>query len=263
MHAARSGNEARGIALLLDVDGTLINLAARPELVIVGSEVRELIGKLQGQLDGALALVSGRSIAALDELFAPFKSAAAGLHGVEVRLSASDAVVAQAPIVLPHALQVNVARIARVTPGAFLELKSACIAVHHRCGPRLVHALRAALERALDAYRPEWHMISGHQVLEIKPTAVNKGSACELLMASPAFRGRVPIYLGDDTTDLDAFGATRQLGGHAIAVGPRIAAHAQMRLPSPSAARAWLARLSRELDKCGPALEQLLGSARG
>lgn len=232
------------VALLLDVDGTLINLAARPELVIVGSEVRELLDRLHTRLEGALALVSGRSVDSLDRLFAPFRSAAAGLHGMELRDSSIAPIVVQAPVEFPPALLERVHVIVRFTPGAFIENKSACVAVHHRFGRYSVRPLRAALRLAVGAYGPDWNMIDGHQVIEIKPTAIHKGSACTQLMSRAPFRGRMPVYLGDDTTDIDAFVAIRELGGIAIAVGPRVAAHATLRLSSPSAARAWLTRLA-------------------
>lgn len=235
------------IALLLDIDGTLIDLAPRPESVVVDARLRRLLDALQGRLAGALALVSGRPISEIDSLFAPLRSAAIGLHGVELRSAAQAAVVPQVSIAPPLALLDAVAGLVRDSPGAFVEDKIHCIALHHRLGEAARKELHASLEQAVGAHAPGWDMIDGHRVFEIKPASVNKGSACQVLLAEPAFRDRLPVYLGDDTTDLDAFNAVRAAGGVPVAVGPRVARHAGIRLATPSAALDWLVRLESAL----------------
>lgn len=236
------------IALLLDVDGTLLDLAPRPELVVVGGELVGLLSDLQAALDGALALVSGRAIDQLDALFAPLRCAAAGLHGVELRITPEGAITTREGPLPPPPLAEAARSLASDSPGAFIEDKQACIALHHRLPGDTRLPLRDALQNALDRYAPGWNLIDGHQVFELKPATIDKGSACRALLAEPAFRGRFPVYLGDDTTDVDAFVAVTALGGRSIAVGPRVAGHAQLALPTPADARVWLARLRAALS---------------
>jgi len=246
------------IALLLDVDGTLLDLAPRPELVVVGDELVALLSDLQAALDGALGLVSGRAIEQLDTLFAPLRCIAAGLHGVELRTTPDGAIDTQEGPLPPLALAEAARRLAVASPGAFIEDKQACIALHHRLPGDARLPLRDALQAALDRFAPGWNLIDGHQVFELKPAAIDKGSACRALLGEPAFRGRFPVYLGDDTTDVDAFVAVTALGGRSIAVGPRVAGRAQLALPTPADARAWLARLRTALRRDPAAVQAML-----
>ncbi|RPI47291.1 MAG: trehalose-phosphatase [Betaproteobacteria bacterium] len=237
------------IALLLDVDGTLLDLAAHPDLVVVDPGLPELLRTLQARLGGALALVSGRPIAALDALFAPFRGSAAGLHGLEIRQSPHGGVTYTLATTLAPAFHDAIAAIVDAFPAAFIEHKAPCVAVHHRLDAASAERLRQALQEAIDAHAPDWHLLGGRLVFDVKPAAADKGGACRTLMRTEPFRGRLPIYLGDDTTDLDAFSAVAALGGQAVAVGPRVAMHAANHLPGAAAVRSWLRRLDRMLAR--------------
>ena len=228
-------------ALLLDVDGTLLDLASHPDLVNVEPRLLETLSTLARQLDGALALVSGRQIAVLDNLFAGFKSTAVGLHGLEIRRDCTDAVVQTMQAELPSALGAGIEHIVAGVPNTFVEHKGPCVAVHHRTDGQAPVRLLTALQEIVSSYAPRWHILAGHRVFEVKPAGVDKGSACRTLMQAAPFRDRRPLYLGDDITDLDAFAAVRAMGGRAIAVGPRVAAQATDRLASAALARVWLA----------------------
>ena len=201
--------------------------------MVVGPDLIALLDDLHRVSGGSLALVSGRSIAALDRLFAPFRAVAVGLHGIEVR-RAPDApserqVCASAPIALREAVRARA-----VEHGAGLvEDKGAAIAVHHRLDAPRMQALRGALRQACTQHAPDWTVLRGRRVLELKPRAATKARGVDALMSVPPFRDTVPIAFGDDTTDLDMFEAIRRHRGTAISVGPRIADRADLRLTTP------------------------------
>jgi trehalose 6-phosphate phosphatase len=159
----------------------------------------------------------------------------------------------------PAALRAAIAGLAADLPGTFVEDKNHCIALHDRLGDAARTQLRASLAQAIADHAPGWDMIDGHRVFEIKPASVNKGSACRALLREPAFLGRIPLYLGDDTTDVDAFDAVRAVDGVPVAVGPRVARHAAITLGTPTAARAWLVRLCSALDASATDVARLIG----
>lgn len=228
-------------ALFLDVDGTLIDIAPHPDAVVVPEGLVGLLGDLSGHLDGALALVSGRTLARLDELFAPLRLPAAGIHGGELRLAAEGPVEAQgAP--MPAPLRQGLAALGAGFPGVFAEDKGAAIAVHYRAvpeaGPELGRAITALVDEAGDGYS----VLPGHMVFEVKPEGHDKGTAVETLLAQPGFKGRTPVFVGDDVTDEAGFRAARAHGGSAISVGRRLDGVDAV-MADAQAVRAWLASL--------------------
>jgi trehalose 6-phosphate phosphatase len=193
-------------------------------------------------LQGAVALVSGRTIHALDRLFAPQKWPAAGLHGLE-RRDARGRLHRHVPRRerLDRA-RVSLLRLAARTPGALLEDKGISIAVHYRAAPELEHPLRQIMNEVASELAPEYHVLDGNRVLEIKPSVATKADAVRAFMKEAPFTGRRPIYVGDDVTDLDGFAAVDRIGGLSVAVGDRVAA--QLRLASPRNVRTLLADLA-------------------
>lgn len=228
--------------LFLDVDGTLLEIAATPDAVSVDDHLRQLLSEVSHALDGAVALVSGRAIAALDKLFAPRRWPAAGLHGLE-RRDARGRLHRYAPG--RHRLdeaRLRLLYLAARTPGILLEDKGAAIAVHYRAAPEAEPTLRRALGEVADRLAPEYHLLEGKQVFELKPAFATKADAVRAFMHEAPFAGRRPIYVGDDITDLDGFAAVERVGGVSVAVGDRV--HAQLRVASPRDVRALLADLS-------------------
>lgn len=221
-------------ALFLDVDGSLLEFAPTPDGVRVPDELIATLGRLQQRLEGALALVSGRSLAQLDRLFAPLRLHAAGLHGLELR---------GAPPPSPPAALAGVREsaeaVARDFPGALVEDKGAALALHWRTAPEAAPALRAAAEAALAAL-PGYRLQPGDHVVEVRPDGADKGAAVDRMLAQPPFRGRVPVFVGDDLTDEDGFRRVRARGGLAVLVGLRRPTHATHALADPAAVRAWL-----------------------
>lgn len=230
-----------GICLFLDVDGTLLDFAPTPDAVEVDAPLRDLLGAARERLDGAVALVSGRSLASLDTLFAPLHLPAAGIHGFE-RRSAQD--VVYRPTLPPGVLDAARERLtafARAQPGVLLEDKGIALALHYRGarGARAeAHLMVSTLSASLD---PSYEILEGDHVLEIKPAAMNKAIAIEAFMKEEPFAGRRPIYIGDDVTDFDGFAAARRNDGFDIAVGGRVSA--RWALEDPRAVRAWIGKL--------------------
>ncbi|HUN26348.1 MAG TPA: trehalose-phosphatase [Steroidobacteraceae bacterium] len=235
-----------GCALFLDVDGTLIELAPRPQEARVPPELPPLLARLSQRLEGAIALVSGRPIADLDRLFSPCRLAAAGIHGAERR----DARGVTRRVGLTSAeldpVRGQLRRFVSAHPALLLEDKGASIAVHFRQAPHLETAVRATLERILGHLPQEAHLQPGHLVLEVKGRSATKRAAVEQFLAESPFAGRVPIYAGDDLTDREVLSFAQSAGGHGIFVGPRPLAGLDGWLASPAAVRAWLRRLVDE-----------------
>ena len=205
-------------ALFLDVDGTLIEIADSPDAVHVDDGVGSLLARASEGLGGALALASGRSLAVLDRFFEPLTLPAAGLHGLERRsadgtVNRTDGAAALAPG--RRELERFVAR----NPGTLLEDKSATLALHYRRAASAEAAARSAMARVRDALGPGYRVQEGKMVLELKPHRPNKRTVVEDFMAEAPFRGRVPVFIGDDITDEDGFAAAQSFGGAAIVVG--------------------------------------------
>jgi trehalose 6-phosphate phosphatase len=233
-----------GLALFLDVDGSLIDLADRPEDVVVPFDLLGALDRLSARLGGALALVSGRAIADLDRLFAPLALPAAGQHGLEWRAAPAGAIErVEVDRVVLERLEAALRGFTGRDPGLRVEPKGAAVAIHYRQAPALGPDVIAFAQDLL-AEAPGWHAISGKMVVELKPEGVDKGAALDRFLATPPFAGRRPLALGDDVTDEDAFAAALRQGGIALQVGDREPTLASHRLPDPAAARDWIAQLA-------------------
>lgn len=227
-------------ALFLDVDGCLLDFAARPDAVAVPGSLRATLAALSRRLDGALALVSGRSLATLDALFDPMRLPAAGLHGLERRSGDGHLVDAPAPAPLLAKVRAGAQRVAAEHPGALVEDKGAALALHWRQAPEAAEALcdfAAAALPWLHGYRLQ----PGDHVLELRPASADKGDAIAAFMADGPFAGRTPVFAGDDLTDEHGFAVVDAMGGHSILVGGRRGSAARYGLRDPAELRAWLA----------------------
>ena len=232
----------RSTALFLDVDGTLLEIAARPDLVRVPCRLPLLLAALAAARDGALALVSGRPLAEIDQLFPGWRGAAAGLHGIEQRRADGGlAHIADAAAALARdRLRGPLAKLARERPGLLFEDKGGTIALHYRDMPQAeaeIHALAEALCRAT---KPALRLIAGKKVVEFQPRSISKALAIAAFLAEPPFRGRRPVFLGDDTTDEDGFVEVNRCGGVSIRVGAPAATAARYGLASVTEALEWL-----------------------
>ena len=231
-------------ALFLDVDGTLLEIAPRPELVQVPDGLPSLMVRLSAQREGALALISGRPLAQLDRLFQPWQGAAAGLHGLERRRADGilDCVVDRASVAALDRLRPKLAALAADGTGLILEDKGGTLALHYRAAPQREAEIRAVVEALHRETASVLRLITGKMVVEFQPRSADKGRAIAAFLAEPPFLGRRPIFVGDDTTDEDGFAEIHRRGGIAVRVGPlEGATAANYRLPTVAAVLAWLA----------------------
>lgn len=228
-------------ALFLDVDGTLLEFADHPDAVRVPAALPPTLQALQARLGGALALVSGRTLAQLDALFAPLRLPMAGLHGLQVR-GRDGMLFEHLPPLLPEVLAGARLQAARF-PGALVEDKGSALALHWRAvagaGAGAEDALRQFADMAV-LQLPGYRLQLGKDVVELRPAGAHKGSALEALMASEPFRGRKPVFVGDDVTDEDGFLSAIALGGHAVVVGERRPTAATYALHGPADTLRWL-----------------------
>lgn len=226
-------------ALFLDFDGTLAELAERPHLVRIPPELPALLAAAAAALGEALAIVSGRRLASIDQLLAPMRFSGAGLHGAELRLDPRE----PAPPLQATMDRAAAWLAARIDAGGalWLEDKGLALALHYRGAPQARDEARELLRQAVDGLDVE--IISGHDVFEARPRGTNKGAALRKLMRGAPFAGRRPIYVGDDITDEDGIAAAQDLGGIGIKVGAGASA-AKFRLEDPAAVRAWLAEIA-------------------
>lgn len=246
MLAALDHFDPQRFAVLLDVDGTILDLAATPHAVVVPEALRHTLVQLLKRTRGALALVSGRPIADLDHIFAPLRLPAVGGHGAEIRPGAHDTSYEQQASTLDPGLKLQLKDIATRYPDVAFEDKGYSLAVHYRL----------AIEHEIDVVEQVFHVckaypidsyeiLTGKAVIEVKARGFDKGTAVRRLMTYPPFTGRTPIFIGDDTTDEAAFAVMPDFDGIPISVGRKVPGIAG-RFQSPVEVRRWLERLSNE-----------------
>ncbi len=208
------------VGLFLDVDGTLIDIAPSPtEVVVPASLVRDLEAA-ERLLEGALALVSGRTIANLDQLFRPLRLKASGVHGAELRLGGRDAPTALETQRLPASAWNELLPVLERFPGALAENKGFSFAVHYRAAPESGPRLRQRLGDFVATHADlGLTIMPGHFVFELKRPGINKGAAIETMLARAPFHGRRPVFVGDDITDRPGFAAVLAHDGLAYSVG--------------------------------------------
>ena len=238
-------------ALFLDIDGTLLDIAPHPSAVVVRPELCAALAGAMGALHGAVSLVSGRSIAQIDALFAPMHIPAAGLHGLERRLQPDATTRIAADLTGLAEVRDAFDSLADRHAGIIVEDKDLALALHYRGAPA-AEAVARSETRALITAHPRLQLLDGKMVLEVKPAGVSKGSVVEAFMAVPPFAGRVPVFAGDDVTDEDGFAAVERMGGIGIRVGPPPPqlphSVARWQCESVSAIVLWLSHLPRHIS---------------
>ena len=229
-------------ALFLDIDGTLLDMARTPEAVAVPDGLMDVLGTLHKRLAGALAFVSGRSLAAIDRLFAPLAIPAIGCHGAEVRGAGGRVRTLAPPIAEP--VRELLQQLVDAHPGTLLEDKVYTLALHYRLAPEALPALEAALKDHHELFEIGKVTVQhGKSVIEAKPLGIDKGVGVRALLQEPPFKDRVPVFGGDDTTDLDVFQILPELGGESFSVGRHFEG-VDYHFSSPHAVRQWLAHLA-------------------
>ena len=227
-------------SLLLDFDGTLVELVERPDAVRVDTDLRTLLEQLTSKLDGRIALVSGRSISQLKSFLGPLgdRLALIGSHGGEVQALGSELVAPKPPAALREAAQLFTNAFMN-NDRVLIEVKTFGVAIHYRLDPD-AHA--AAVRLAADfASKRRLELQSGKMMVEVRLGGCDKGSGIAALMCVAPFAGSVPIFLGDDLTDEAGFRRCTELGGAGVLVGKPRPTAATYWLPDVAAVREWLA----------------------
>jgi trehalose 6-phosphate phosphatase len=230
-------------AVLLDVDGTILDLAPTPLEVVVPPDLTVALERLSKRVGGALAFVSGRPLAELDLFFAPLKLPSIAGHGAELRLA--DGTVQRATTFLDPALKAEIASVGDNRPGVVVEDKGYSIALHYRLVPHLGHEVRDEVSAICARFcSARLEILPGKSVVEVKQPSFNKGTAVRELMHHAPFDGRKPIFIGDDVTDEAAFEVLPEFDGVGFSVGREVQGIAGM-FEAPSDVRRWIAEMVR------------------
>ncbi len=229
-------------ALFFDVDGTLLDIAANPDGVVVPTVLQKALSVLTARLSGAMALVTGRSIAFIEERFADYHGPIAALHGAEFRhasglvelIESDEHFLIAKDFLRQAALRVN---------GFLAEDKGSAVALHYRAAPEKADLAHDLVSKALKLAGPGWVLQSGKMVFELRPAISDKGVALRRFMGEAPFLDRAPVAFGDDLTDLSMLDAADEFGGTAVVIGCAIDHPGAARFANPEELRIWLSRL--------------------
>lgn len=233
-----SGEAEGAHALFLDFDGTLVEIAGRPDAVVVPPDLPALLDDLRTQLGGALAVVTGRALADIDGFLPGLDLDGCGLHGIERRIGGRS--FSPDLPAIPDAIAALQRRYAD-RPGVIVEDKRVGVGLHWRLAPDEEAEAKAAIIALARQLGPGYRVQDGKAVSEVVPVEAGKGAGIRAMMTHPPYADRVPIFAGDDRTDEDGFAATLSLGGSAIKIGPG-ATGADLHSASVKTFRSWLDR---------------------
>jgi trehalose 6-phosphate phosphatase len=239
--------DPRGLAMFLDFDGTLVEIAAKPDAVRLRETTRATLTRLQRLLGGALAIVTGREIDVVDAILSPFRCPVAGVHGL-VRRDAEGRLhdMSVAPGFLDTA-ESTLSELAKHHPGLLVERKSHAIALHYRANPSLENACLAEMEKLIKP-DDQIRLVRGKMVIEARPAGGDKGTAVADFMGERPFAGRRPFFAGDDVTDEDAFRIVNDLDGYTLKIGNGESL-AHFRLADTAAFLCWLETTADALER--------------
>ncbi|MGL4285468.1 MAG: trehalose-phosphatase [Phreatobacter sp.] len=230
-------------AVYFDFDGTLVDIADTPEEVILPPSLTPDLTRLQHRLGGAVAVVTGRHLADIARMIAPARLAGSGLHGLEFSFATTGPVEPLPPAIAP-ALLARAVALAASHPGVRLEYKGPILAVHFRQAPEAGPALLNALAHLLVELNLDHHLKEGRAVIEVIPNGTSKATALREIMRRQPFAERIPIMIGDDRADEDAFTVAEAAGGFGLKVAGEHFRHADAAFQNPAEVRAWLSRIA-------------------
>jgi len=230
---------SRNWAFFLDLDGTLLEIEETPDAVGAGPDENRLLKELVASAGGAVAVISGRALARIDQILAPLVLPAAGQHGAERRDANGLRHRHRFPANVLRPVAVGIRSFAAQHQGLVFEDKGASVALHYRKAPQLARVAQAAVRDAAGPLGEAVEVQDGKMVVELKPAGCDKGKAIAQFMQEAPFAGREPVFIGDDATDEYGFRVVNAMGGHTIKVGegPSVA---RWRLENPASTRAWL-----------------------
>jgi trehalose 6-phosphate phosphatase len=221
-------------ALLLDLDGTLLDFASTPMAVIVPAMLPPTLLRLRDALDGALAVITGRPVEQIDTLLPGIVPVVAGEHGGALRPAPGAPLQRPDLPAVPAEMLAQADAFAAAHPGVLVERKARGFALHYRLAPAAGPSLAAAVTSWVMPVADQFQALPAHMAWEVRPRGADKGSAVAAIMALPDFAGRLPVFIGDDVTDEDGMVVARQMGGAGLFV-PRL-------FGTPEGVRQWLDR---------------------
>ncbi len=243
--------DANTTALFLDFDGTLVEIAEQPEWVEVPAALRRQLASAYDCLAGAMAIVSGRSISALDQLLAPLSLPAAGIHGHQLREPGSTEIRELSGSNIPNALRKPVDELVARYPALRIEPKGASLSLHYRQAPQLANEAESVMQTLVTDLGPQFQLMAGKMVFEVRPSLAHKGSAIARFMELAPFVGRQPVFVGDDVTDEDGFKRVNEMGGWSVLVSENsMQTNARYRLKDVSAVARWLSSMTETDNRC-------------
>jgi trehalose 6-phosphate phosphatase len=228
-------------AFFLDLDGTLADIQPRPERVFIPADTLATLERLHA-CGISVSVISGRPLEQIDQLLGALRLPAAGVHGAQRR--GADGVVHQLTLdnQLFDQIQRELSEACATHPGLYLENKSVAFALHFRQAPELEPVAQALAEGFVARYPEALALQPGKCVFELKPRGASKGEVIRCFMSEAPFKGKYPVFIGDDVTDEAGFAVVNALGGLSIKVGHG-PSEARQRLESVAAVGRWLASL--------------------
>lgn len=226
-------------AWFFDIDGTLVEIADSPDAIVVHDEMPQLLGRLNTLASGAVALVTGRAILDVDRHMDLTDLTIAGQHGLELRIASGETFAHQVEDENLNRARSKLVDAVSRHEGLILEDKGLTIALHYRDAPRLAGYAHRLMRNLREQYLPDFMVQGGKRLVELKPSAKDKGIAILELLRRPPFAGRIPIFIGDDVTDELGFKALNRVGGHSIKIGPGRTS-ARWRIKDVTSLREWL-----------------------
>ncbi len=229
-------------AYFMDIDGTLIDIAESPDAICIDHALLGLIACLHRACDGAVALISGRSLADIERRLGGVRIPVAGQHGLERRDADGRLYSHPAKPEAKRHIHEKLENILTAHPGLLLEDKGLTLALHYRRAPELASYVHRTMSRLIAETNAGLCLQRGKCVVEVKPVGFDKGTVIGEFMAEPPFAGRRPVFIGDDVTDEFGFAAVNRLDGVSVKVGAG-PTEARWQLPDVAAVRTWLGKV--------------------
>lgn len=234
-------------AWFFDLDGTLAEIKPHPDQVAIPDAILQGLQQLAVHSDGALALISGRSMVELDTLAKPYRFPLAGVHGAERRDINGKTHIVRLPNAMVRDISVQLHTTLAGLTGVEIEEKGMAFALHYRQAPQH-EALLFTLAQRITQIWPQMALQQGKCVVEIKPRGTCKGDAIAEFMQETPFVGRIPIFWGDDLTDESGFAVVNQAGGISVKIGAG-ETQAKWRLAGVPDVWRWLAVITNSLQE--------------
>jgi len=228
-------------ALFLDIDGTLLDIASTPDAVHVPESLTRTLVRASAWLGGALAVVSGRPFSQIDRLFAPLHLPGGAGHGASIRMPNGKIESASASLAVPSHWRTLLHNAVKQWPGVVVEDKAHCVAVHYRSAPEYKAEVEELVTRLAAQDPTSFEALPARMAFEIRNRTLTKALVVRGFMRHAPFKGRIPVFVGDDVTDHDGFRAVEEKGGIALDVGVAFGGQ-------PAAVRKWLEHFRDERD---------------